>query len=123
MKNSAIQSVHTAEDFRMRPIAGRKNAAEKNSLTEELERAKRMQQNDPSNQPVRLHSKVQLVEKKSGKNFEFTVVLPEEADIKTGKISTLSPLAASIIGCQKGDEVTCNLPGGTKEFLIQEVAN
>lgn len=46
---------------------------------------------------------------------------PDEADIKNGKISILSPVGKSLIGKSAGDIVTVNVPSKTIEFEILEI--
>jgi transcription elongation factor GreA len=47
---------------------------------------------------------------------------PEEADVKKGSISVLSPLGKSLIGKEIGDEVLAKTPGGTREFEVVDIA-
>lgn len=52
---------------------------------------------------------------------EFTLVMPEDADLKKGLISTSSPLGRGFIGKSEGDEVCIETPGGTRNFEILEL--
>lgn len=52
---------------------------------------------------------------------EFTLVMPEDADLKKGLISTSSPLGRGFIGKFEGDEVRIDTPGGTRNFEILEL--
>ena len=51
----------------------------------------------------------------------YKIVGADEADIKEGKISVISPVAKSLIGKFKGDIVKVETPGGTKEYEIIDV--
>ena len=51
----------------------------------------------------------------------YKIVGADEADIKEGKISVISPVAKSLIGKFKGDIVKVETPGGTKEYEIINV--
>ena len=51
----------------------------------------------------------------------YKIVGADEADIKEGKISVISPVAKSLIGKFKGDIVKVETPGGTKENEIINV--
>ena len=51
----------------------------------------------------------------------YKIVGADEADIKDGKISVISPVAKSLIGKFKGDIVKVETPGGTKEYEIINV--
>ena len=51
----------------------------------------------------------------------YKIVGADEADIKEGKISVISPVAKSLIGKFEGDAVKVETPGGTKEYAIINV--
>ena len=51
----------------------------------------------------------------------YKIVGEDEANIKEGKISVISPVAKSLIGKFKGDIVKVETPGGTKEYEIINV--
>ena len=51
----------------------------------------------------------------------YKIVGADEADIKEGKISVISPVAKSLIGKFEGDAVKVETPGGTKEYEIINV--
>lgn len=52
---------------------------------------------------------------------EFTLVMPEDADLKKGMISLSSPLGRGFIGKSEGDEVRIETPGGARNFEILEL--
>jgi len=51
----------------------------------------------------------------------YQIVGEDEADIKAGKISVVSPIARGLIGKEEGDIVEIQSPGGIKEYEILEV--
>ena len=51
----------------------------------------------------------------------YTIVGGCESNPDRGLISFASPLAKQLLGHEEGDEVKFKLPGGTKEFEIDEV--
>ena len=51
----------------------------------------------------------------------YKIVGADEADIKEGKISVISPVAKSLIGKFEGDVVKVETPSGTKEYAIINV--
>lgn len=51
----------------------------------------------------------------------FKIVGPDEADIKRGTISILSPVARALIGKRVGDEVTVHAPGGEIEYEVKKI--
>jgi transcription elongation factor GreA len=48
----------------------------------------------------------------------YQIVGVDEADVKSGKISILSPLARALIGKKSGDVVVVSSPKGEKEYEI-----
>ncbi|UCD34489.1 MAG: transcription elongation factor GreA [Nitrospiraceae bacterium] len=52
----------------------------------------------------------------------FKLVGPEEADIKSGKLSIHSPMARSLIGKELGDTVVVKAPARTIEYEVLEIS-
>lgn len=71
---------------------------------------------------VSILSKVTIRNKKNGASFTYMLVSEEEADLKTGKISTMSPIGQGLLGKKKGDTARVKAPGGDVEFEIVEIA-
>jgi len=51
----------------------------------------------------------------------YQLLGPEEADVKRGSISVLSPLGRSMLGKEVGDEVMTKTPGGIREFEVIKI--
>lgn len=51
----------------------------------------------------------------------YQIVGEDEADIKAGKISVVSPIARGLIGKSEGDIAEIQAPAGIKEYEILEV--
>ncbi|MEE4240473.1 MAG: transcription elongation factor GreA [Desulfopila sp.] len=65
---------------------------------------------------------VRLLDMDTEEEFAYQLLGPEEADVKRGSISILSPLGRSILGKEVGDEVVAQTPGGTREFEVVEIS-
>jgi transcription elongation factor GreA len=61
-------------------------------------------------------SKVKLREK--DQELEYELVMPEDADVEKGLISTSSPIGRAILNKEEGDEITVSTPNGTRKFEI-----
>ncbi len=61
---------------------------------------------------------VQIVDTETEENFSYQIVGVDEADVKKGMISILSPLARALIGKKAGDTATVQSPKGDKEFEV-----
>lgn len=57
----------------------------------------------------------------SGDAKTYQIVGEDEADIKEGKISIVSPIARALIGKEEGDVAEVMAPGGIKEYEVIEV--
>ena len=64
---------------------------------------------------------VKLLDMDTDEEITYQLLGPEEADVKNGSISVLSPLGKSMIGKEVGDEVLAKTPGGTREFEVIDI--
>lgn len=61
---------------------------------------------------------VEIADTETEEKFSYQIVGVDEADVKQGMISILSPIARAMIGKKAGDTVTVQSPKGDKEFEI-----
>ena len=71
---------------------------------------------------VSILSKVTIKNKKNGASVTYTLVSEEEADLKAGKISTMSPIGKGLLGKKKGESAVIKTPAGEMEFEIVNIA-
>lgn len=79
---------------------------------------------DPTkiNQPnIAFGAKVKVVDIEADTEYEFTLVGPDEADVKSGKISISSPVGRALIGKEVGDIAVVKAPARTIEYEIIEI--
>ncbi len=62
------------------------------------------------------HVKIQDVE--TDEESLYQIVGGDEADVKQGRISVMSPIARAMIGKKKGDTITVQSPKGDKDYEI-----
>lgn len=65
---------------------------------------------------------VSLLDLDTDEEITYQLLGPEEADVKKGSISVLSPLGRSLLGKEIGDDVIAKTPGGTREFEVMDIA-
>lgn len=65
---------------------------------------------------------VTLMDMDTDEEVCYQLLGPEEADVKKGSISVLSPLGKSILGKEPGDDVITKTPGGVREFELVEIS-
>lgn len=63
---------------------------------------------------------VTLQDLEEGSSITYQIVGLDEADVKSGKISIMSPFARAMIGKKSGDMVVVQSPKGEKEFEVKE---
>lgn len=124
-KSKSKPLIITEEDFNLlKQYASRAGEARDNmSLAHELERAKVVSKQDCPKDVVRLNSKVSVLDLETNKILEITIVLPGSADIRTNKISLLTPMGTALIGCRMADEIQWRMPAGLKRLRILNVSN
>jgi len=69
---------------------------------------------------VQLGSTVEL--KTGGKQFNYTLVGPVEADPLSGRISNESPIGVALLGKMVGDKATISTPKGDTTYTVVSIA-
>ncbi len=64
---------------------------------------------------------VRLIASDTGDPITYKIVGADEADLKAGKISVMSPIARALIGKSVGDEVTVRTPNGEMGYEVDGV--
>ena len=64
-------------------------------------------------------AEVVLIDLESDEEVTYQIVGVDEADVKEGRVSILSPIARSLIGKKSGDLVHVKSPKGDREFEIK----
>ncbi len=87
-------------------------------LKDKLARAEIIDCSKVSSKVIVFGTVVQLLDLDTEEEITYQLLGPEEADVKKGSISVLSPLGKSMLGKEVGDEVKTITPGGTREFEV-----
>jgi len=87
-------------------------------LKDKLARAEVIDCSKVSSKIIVFGTVVQLLDLDTEEEITYQLLGPEEADVKKGSISVLSPLGKSMLGKEVGDEVKTITPGGTREFEV-----
>lgn len=74
-----------------------------------------------SGDTVKFGATLTLTNLDTDEEVSYQIVGADEADIDKGLISIAAPLARALIGKSAGDEVTVQLPAGTRTYEIGEV--
>lgn len=87
-------------------------------LKDKLGRAEVIDCSKVPNNKVVFGTVVDLYDLDTEEEITYQLLGPEEADVKSGSISVLSPLGRSMLGKEEGDEIIAKTPGGTREFEV-----
>ena len=90
-------------------------------LEELVGNARLIDENNIDTSKVSILSKVTIKNKKNGATFTYMLVSEEEADLKSGKISTGSPIGKGLLGKKKGDMAKITTPAGEMEFEVLDI--
>ena len=88
------------------------------TLSYEIERAKVVKEAKLPEGVVRLNSRVRVQDMDSSRELEFTIVLPQLADVKSNKISVLTPMGSALIGLSVGNEIAWKMPAGIRNLKV-----
>ncbi|HEX9859757.1 MAG TPA: transcription elongation factor GreA [Nitrospirota bacterium] len=75
-----------------------------------------------SNEKVVFGATVVLLDLDSEEEKRYTLVGTDEADLKEGKISSVSPVGKALLRHAVGDTVTVRVPAGTVDYEILEIS-
>jgi len=70
---------------------------------------------------VAFGAKVKVFDTGAEEEYEFILVGPDEADVKSGKISISSPVGRALIGKEVGDTAVVKAPARSIEYEIVEI--
>ena len=70
---------------------------------------------------VAFGAKVKVFDIGADEEYEFILVGPDEADVKSGKISISSPVGRALIGKEVGDTAVVKAPARSIEYEIVEI--
>jgi transcription elongation factor GreA len=90
-------------------------------LSDLVANARLLDESNIDTSKVSILSKVTIKNKKNGASVTYMLVSEEEADLKAGKISTMSPIGKGLLGKTKGEVATIKTPAGEMEFEVVSI--
>jgi len=90
-------------------------------LEDKISRADVIDVSKLSGRQVKFGATVTLVDEDTEEKTAYQIVGQDESDIKTKRLSVVSPLARALIGKEVGDSVEVSTPGGSKVYEIVKV--
>jgi regulator of nucleoside diphosphate kinase len=93
----------------------------KKKLNNELKTAKIVKRDALPDDVIVIDSLVTIQDVKSGQEFSFHLVQPEEANMKVHKLSVLAPIGIALLGYSSDAIVDWEMPDGVKQFKVKKV--
>lgn len=90
-------------------------------IEDKLARAQVIDVSKLSGAQVKFGATVTVIDEDTEEESRYQIVGEHEADVKSGRISLVSPLSRAMIGKTVGDVVEVNTPGGVKAYEIAKL--
>lgn len=90
-------------------------------LRHELNRAKIVKPEEIPGDVITMNSTVRLQDQETMEEEVYTLVFPENADVKNGKVSILAPIGTAMLGYRVGDTFEWEVPAGTRKLLVKAI--
>jgi transcription elongation factor GreA len=90
-------------------------------LEDLVSNARLLDENNIDTSKVSILSKVTIKNKKNSATVTYTLVSEEEADLKAGKISTMSPIGKGLLGKKIGEVAHIKTPAGEMDFEVIKI--
>ena len=92
-----------------------------NKLKLAISEAKVIDTSRLSTDTVQILSKVEMTNLTTKAKMTYTIVSENEANLREGKISIMTPIAQGLLGKKVGDEVEIKIPRGTITLRIDNI--
>ncbi len=90
-------------------------------LQNELRRGKIVGAQEIPKDLITMNSRIRVTDLDTREEAVYTLVFPQDADIKMGRISVLAPIGTALLGYRAGDIIEWALPAGMKKLKVEEV--
>ena len=88
------------------------NTPDLDALRQELERAEVLEPGAIPPQVITMNSTARFRDQTSGREFELTLVYPDDTHLTHGTVSVLAPVGSALLGLSVGQSIEWPLPGG-----------
>ena len=91
------------------------------TLEEEIDKALVVPSDQIPPNVVTMHSRVRIVDMRTGEQMVYQIVYPQEANYAEKKISVLAPIGTALLGYSAGTEIDWKVPSGSRRLRIEAV--
>ncbi len=92
------------------------------ALERELNRAEIVAPDAVPPDVITMNTRAELLDLDTGDRMDFTLVLPDEADVGEGRISVLAPVGTGMLGYRVGDTFQRRAPFGVPRLKVTNVS-
>lgn len=118
----------TAEDarrlrllFDRSDVLNHNDRQQRQELEEEVERARIVTRDQMPPDIVTMHSRVRIIDMRTGEQLVYQIVYPHEANYAEKRISVLAPIGMALLGYPVGTEIDWKVPSGSRRLRIESV--
>ena len=90
-------------------------------LQAEIHRAQVVEPKDIPSDVVTMNSTVSIVDRDTKEEEVYTLVFPEDANVREGKVSILAPIGTAMLGYEVGDTFEWDVPAGKRRLQIKKI--
>ena len=90
-------------------------------LQMEISRAEVVSPQDIPDDVITMNSTVCLVDLETGEEEIYTLVFPQNSDLKQGKLSVLAPIGTAMLGYEVGDVFEWEVPAGKRRLRVEKI--
>ncbi len=90
-------------------------------LEETVAAARIVNESEVDTSKARILSNVRVLNQNAKKEAVYTLVSPQEADLKQNRVSVESPIGKGLLGKEVGDVIDIKVPAGTVKLEILEI--
>lgn len=87
----------------------------------ELNRAEIVSPQEVPEDVITMNSTVCLVDLDTGEEEIYTLVFPEDAELRQGKISIFAPIGTAMLGYEVGDVFEWEVPAGKRRLRVEKI--
>ena len=119
--------ISDSDAMKLRQLLGRSAAFSETdrvnclTLEEEIDKALVVPSDQIPPNVVTMHSRVRIVDMRTGEQLVYRIVYPHEANYAEMKISILAPIGTALLGYSAGTEIEWKVPSGSRRLRIEAV--
>ena len=92
-----------------------------NHLTSRMSELSKIDVSDMAYDKVGFGSRVTVLDVDGDEEYQFTITAGDFIDLDAGQVSLASPIGRGLMGAGEGEEVTIDLPAGSRQYKVKKL--